>query len=98
MSKNQRKKQYSIAEARDQLAKVVHEAQEGTLVELTRRNEPVAVLISMQEYQQIANEKGQFWSKLQEFRKTLKPGDGIQQKDFDDLRDSTSGRNIEFER
>jgi prevent-host-death family protein len=98
MSKTNRKKQYSIAEARDQLTKLVHEAEEGTLVELTRRNEAVAVVISLQEYQQIRQEKGQFWTKLQVFREKVKSTGGIQEKDLEGLRDSTSGRNVEFER
>lgn len=36
-------KKYSITEARDNFTSVIHEAEKGTQVELTRRGKPVAV-------------------------------------------------------
>lgn len=89
-------KRYSIAEARDQLARVVHEAEEGAFIELTRRNEPVAVVISMQEYQNFRQDKGQFWDKLQHFLKNLGADEHLQPEDLKGLRDSTPGRIVEF--
>ena len=44
-------KKYSIAEARDNLASVVHEAERGAQVELTRRGKPVAVLIGVEDFE-----------------------------------------------
>ena len=40
-------KQYSIAEARDNFPRVVHEAETGEAVELTRRGKPVARLTTV---------------------------------------------------
>ncbi len=96
MVKTRSTKRYSIAEARDQLARVVHEAEEGTLIELTRRNEPVAAVISMQEYQNFRQDKEQFWDKLQRFLKKLSADEHIQTKDLKGLRDSSPGRTVEF--
>ena len=44
-------KKYSIAEARDNLAGVVQEAEEGTQVELTRQGKPVALLVGVEEFE-----------------------------------------------
>jgi prevent-host-death family protein len=41
---------YSIAEARDRLARLVHDAEKGIAVELTRLGKRVAVLVSMKDY------------------------------------------------
>lgn len=42
--------EYSVAEARDKLARLVHEAEHGRPVRITRRGKPVAVLISQADY------------------------------------------------
>ena len=41
---------YSVAEARDQLAALVHAAERGRTVRITRRGKPAAVLISEREF------------------------------------------------
>ena len=46
-------KAYSIAEARNQLSRVVHEAESTGEVQLTRRGKPVAVVLSMDEYRRL---------------------------------------------
>jgi len=99
MKKNRISKQYSIAEARDQLARVVHEAEKGASIELTRRGEPVAVMISLQEYQHFRQEKGRFWERFQEFRKRHKADKSFGLSDeLQVLRDSTPGRDVDFDR
>ncbi len=42
--------EYSVAEARDQLSRLVHEAEARQVIHLTRRGRPVAVLLSEEEY------------------------------------------------
>lgn len=44
---------YSVAQARDQLPKLVHQAERGRPVRITRRGKPAAVLISETEFQRI---------------------------------------------
>ena len=67
-------KRYSIAEARDRLARIAHDAEKGESVELTRRGKPVAVLISVHDYQRLngvaeLTGKGGFWEALCRFRR-----------------------------
>jgi antitoxin Phd len=64
-------KKYSIAEARDNLPAVVHEVEDGTLVELTRRGKPVAVLLGIDQYEKLAEGRRDFWDAYQEFRRAF---------------------------
>src|SRR5258706_12606912 len=61
-------KQYSIADAKNQLPSLVHRVEQGGAIELTRRGKPVAVLVSSDEYRRLAGNSGDFWSSLQRFR------------------------------
>ncbi|MEW6280102.1 MAG: type II toxin-antitoxin system Phd/YefM family antitoxin [Candidatus Eremiobacterota bacterium] len=45
-----RRRRYTIAEARDQLARIVHAVESEGPVEFTRRGKPVAVLVSLSDY------------------------------------------------
>ena len=57
-------RQYSIAEAREKLAHVIQEAEQGVKVELTRRGKPVAILLSLPEYERLSRKRGSFWESL----------------------------------
>ena len=46
-------KTVSIADAKNQLTSLLYEAEEGRPVQLTRRGQPVAVLLSEHEYEQL---------------------------------------------
>ena len=52
--------QHSIAEARNQLPRLVREAESGKAVELTRRGEAVAVLIGRRDYERLASRARRF--------------------------------------
>ena len=45
---------YSIAEAKNNLSGLVHEAEQGHPVRLTRRGKSVAVLISTEQYERLS--------------------------------------------
>lgn len=62
--------QYSIAQARDQLAQLVYQAEQGNPVEITRRGKRVAVIISAEEYDRLS-QKGDFGKSLAAFRERL---------------------------
>lgn len=47
----------SLGEARRQLPALVHDAERGKAVHLTRRGKPVAVLISAAEYERLTRER-----------------------------------------
>jgi prevent-host-death family protein len=52
-------KSYSIAEARDNFAAMVRDIEERvSVIELTRRGKPVAVLLSVGEYRRLSGQAG----------------------------------------
>jgi prevent-host-death family protein len=62
-------KQLSIAQARNQLESVIHETERSGPVEVTRRGQPVAVIVSIQEYRTLTAKEGDFWTAYQKWRK-----------------------------
>jgi prevent-host-death family protein len=82
---------YSIAEARDRLARLVHDAERGAAVELTRRGKPVAALVSMRDYQRCLAGRPSFWEALEKFRSEVDLKElGVEPGDFP--RDRSTGR------
>jgi prevent-host-death family protein len=60
---------YSIAEAKNVLGRVVHEAEEGPPVELTRRGRPVAVVVSIRDFERLTEPGQDFWAAYEGFRR-----------------------------
>ncbi|PIQ28497.1 prevent-host-death family protein [bacterium (Candidatus Blackallbacteria) CG17_big_fil_post_rev_8_21_14_2_50_48_46] len=86
---------YSIAEAKNALPSLVHAAETGTCVQITRRGKPVAVLLSMDDYSRLTHPQPSFGTALQAFLshppEPLPPDDT-----FDNLRDSSPGRSFHW--
>jgi prevent-host-death family protein len=61
-------KQLSIAEARNQFANVIHETERSGPVEVTRRGQPVAVIVSIKEFRRLTARKGGFWAAYQKWK------------------------------
>ncbi len=90
-------KQFSIAEAKNRLPTIIHYVEKGPSVELTRRGKPVAVLLSIQEYDRLSRKYTGFWNAITEFRrKAENEGIEISDRDFTGLRDLSSGRKVEL--
>jgi|GEM_PF-279436 len=119
-------KRYSIAEARDSFARVVHETEVNGPVELTRRGERVAVLLSAEEFDRLHTEQHQpaplglgdpawtngstpatgercqperpsFGEALQKWRDSIDwETTEITGDEFDNIRDSSPGRDFHF--
>lgn len=88
-------KSYSIAEARDNLASIVHDVEEASAVELTRRGKPVAVLLSVEEYRRMAAGGRDLWDALTAFRGRVDLGRlDIGSEVFGGLRDPSPGRGV----
>ena len=64
-------KQHSIADARNNLPSLVREAESGNSVELTRRGEPVAVLIGRREYERLIMKRRGFSETYEEFTREV---------------------------
>ena len=90
-------KRYTIAEAKSNLPAIIHTVEDGPSVKLTRHGKPVAVLLSIREYEQLAKNKMGFWSALTKFRNILeKENIKITDADLADLRDTSTGREREL--
>ena len=89
-------RQYSIAEARGKLSHVIQEAEQGTKVELTRRGKPVAILLSLNEYERLSRKRGSFWESYQEFRRKYGDLDFETADAFADVRDPSPGRDFSW--
>ncbi|HEX9940849.1 MAG TPA: type II toxin-antitoxin system Phd/YefM family antitoxin [Thermoanaerobaculia bacterium] len=91
-------KKYSIAEARDNFTSVVHEAEKGTQVELTRRGKPVAVLIGAQDFERLSKGKPSFREAYEKFRREHDFTDLDIDPDeiFGDVRDPSPGRDFSW--
>ncbi len=59
---------HSISEARSNLPKLLREAEGGKAVELTRRGEPVAVLVGCRQYERLIGRHRSFFDAFEEFK------------------------------
>ena len=86
--------QHSIAAARSNLPNLVRKAEAGRAVELTRRGEPVAVLIGRKQYDRLVTRSRRFSDAWDEFAKTvdLAASDIDPDEVFAEVRDRAPGR------
>ena len=90
-------KSYSIADARNALPRLVHRAERGDAVEITRRGRPVAVLLSLAEYARLTGGPRSFAEAYELFCEDVDPADRELDRDFfDGLRDRSAGRDVEL--
>jgi prevent-host-death family protein len=87
----------SIAEVKNQLPELLREVEKGKPVEITKRGEPVAVVLSVGDYKQLVNKEkaGSFWNKINALRESpdFEP---VTPEDMQDLRDTSKGREVTF--
>ena len=88
-------KQFPLTDIPEHIMAIRHLIEDGEAVELTQEGEPVAVLISVQTFQNFKREPPTFWDALQAFRREyadeLSEFDG---SEFDGVRDRSSGREV----
>ncbi len=86
------RKRYSLSEAKDHLPRLVRAVARHGAVEITRRGRPVAMLVSIGEYERLPGRRVGFWQALEAFRRgagrDLSRGDDV----FLELRDRSTGR------
>lgn len=88
-------KTYSVAEARQNFARLIRSAERGKAIEITRRGEPVAVLLSAAEYLALSGERPLFVEVLTRLRERLKVEYlGISDEEFEGLREKSPGREV----
>jgi prevent-host-death family protein len=86
---------YSIAEARSRLPGIVDQAEAGVEVELTRRGQLVAVLISRREFERLRGKRLHFGDAYRKFleRHSLREI-GVDEDFAASMRDRTVGRKV----
>ncbi|MEM7035009.1 MAG: type II toxin-antitoxin system Phd/YefM family antitoxin [Chloroflexota bacterium] len=90
-------KQVSIAEARNHFTALVHEVEQHSSVELTRRGKPVAVLLSIQEYRHLTSHRSGFWEMYSTFQSQVNLADlNISPDVFADVREESQGREVSW--
>jgi antitoxin Phd len=88
-------KEYSIADARRNLPGVVDAVEAGAEVRLTRRGRPVAVVVSVDEFDRLKQKRASFAEAFGEFRKRFPEGSGgVERRYWGSLRDRGSGRKV----
>lgn len=91
------RQQYSIADARRNLPGLVDEAEAGAEVQLTRRGRPVAVVVSIDQYERLKASRVTFAEAYRSFRQKFPEGtQGIGARYFKGLRNRESGRKVEL--
>lgn len=88
---------FSIAEARHDLAAVVHQLEHQPRIQLTRRGKPVAVLLSLREYDRLTAGTQDFWSTFAAFTANVDlPNLAIDPQLFTEGRDRSTGREMNW--
>ena len=87
---------HSIAEARRNLPALIREAENGKEVELTRRGEPVAILISHRAFNHLTSIRRGFVAAYRDFTSNIDVSNLELNPDelFGDVREETGGRDI----
>jgi prevent-host-death family protein len=86
---------YSISDARTSLPAIVDEAEAGRQIELTRRGRPVAVLVSLREFERLRGERVAFADAYKAFLKRYSPAEVGLDADFaESVRETGRGRAV----
>jgi len=87
-------RRHSIADARNNLPELVRQAESGKPVELTRRGEPVAVLLGRKEYDRLTAPSRTFGDAWEKFSRSvdLRQANIDPDEIFADVRDDAPGR------
>lgn len=91
-------RRYSVAEARRSLPSLIRAAERGHTVEISRRGEPVAVLVSRRRFEDLSGGRPDFMEAYREFlRETdLAALDLDPDEIFAGVRDRSPGRDVEL--
>ena len=92
---NDMSQRYSIADARSHLPSIVDQAEAGVEIELTRRGQPVAVLVSHREFERLRGKRLHFRDAYRKFLKTHSLREiGVDDAFAGSTRERTIGRKV----
>jgi prevent-host-death family protein len=90
-------KRYSVADARKNLPELLDRVAKGSTVEITRRGEPVAVVLPFAEYRRSQGGQPPFKKALATWRARFSDADrDLDDSFFDTLRDQSPGRKVDL--
>ena len=90
-------KSYSIAEARNELPGLIHDVERRGPVKITRRGKPVAVLLSVEEYERIAPAMPTFTEAYEAWKRRVdEDKSAVEPEHFSALRDRSPGREVKL--
>ncbi len=92
-------KSYSITEAKNHFTELIGALEHESVIQITRRGKPVAVLLSPGGYEHLQKGKIDFWEAYLAFRKRLDLA-GLDldiDKIYADVRDRSPGREVDWE-
>ncbi len=90
-------KSYSIAEARSDLPGLIHDVERGGPVKITRRGKPVAVILSVQEYDRITVSRPTFAEAYEAWKSSVDFDEiAVEPDHFAALRDRSPGREVKL--
>lgn len=89
-------KEVSISDARENLPSLVRDAERGLTVTLTRRGEPVAVLVSTERYRTHAKSSIPLSEALEAFRNAVDLDELDIESVYGDVRDRSTGRVVQI--
>lgn len=90
-------KSYSIAEARANLPAIVDAASGGNRIELTRRGKPVAVVLSVHQYDLLTSKRPSFSDAYRTFLEKFSLDEvGLEPEFHQGLRDNGTGRRVDL--
>lgn len=90
-------KQYSIAEARRNLPALVDEAVAGGHVRVTRRGEPVVVIVSLEEFERLSSRRASFREEYAAYEAEFpEDGQGVEPEYWEAIRDRSLGPEVEL--
>jgi prevent-host-death family protein len=88
-------KQYAIADAKNKLPALIHSAETGKAIKLTRHGKTVAVLLSIKEYERLSRKRGGYWPALSALRDRMERERVFSENgDLENLRDLSTGREV----
>ena len=90
-------RRYSVADARKHLPELLDQVEEGRTIEITRRGQPVAVVLSVAEYRRTRPKPDAFRRALRSWQSSWTDADRAVPDDFfDSLRDRGTGRDVDL--
>ena len=89
-------RRYSIAQARQDLAAIIHEAETAGPIQFTRRGKSVAILLSQADYDRLTATRQDFWEAYEAFRVLPDFADVDVDPEIFTVRDASPGRDVSF--